>query len=580
MNESHVTRRDFLKTSAWATALFGAAPLWAMHLDEAMPMDYLSPVPTSAPIEWTTPADLAETDLAVLVLNRIAFGPRAGDVERVKAMGVDAYIEQQLNPEGLNDAAVEGMLKAFPSLTMDIPTLNRLYGVTALNVTPTNTTNGVDVAGAVRGFLGLFDPNAQAAPAQDMMPAANKMQSVLELMQATVLRQVYSERQLFEMMVDFWSNHFNIYILKNQCRILKTWDDREVIRKHALGKFRDLLFATSQSPAMLVFLDNVVNIKGVPQENYARELMELHTLGVDGGYTSDDVKEVARAFTGWSLVTPARAKVDFSYEDVGDFLFRKNQHDDGAKKILTLNLPAGGGVTDGEQVLEMLATHPKTAAHIASKLVKRFVDDNPPEALVGRVADTFMKTDGDIKAMLQTIFSSDEFRGSFGKKVKRPLEFVASSLRALDAQPTDVELQKVPLKSYDKGNKGKKKAADEPIARTLRALGQVPFMWQAPNGYPDAAGAWVNSNNLLTRWNFALGLTTNRVAEFDVALNSAAQASDAAGLVDEWSGKVLNRALPDADRAKLVSFVSADSSATRVENLVALLVASPHFQYR
>lgn len=586
MNEKSVTRRDFLKTSAWATALFAATPFWASDLDEPMPTDYLSPVPANAPTEWTTPADLADTDPAVLTLNRITFGPRAGDVERVRAMGVDAFIEQQLAPERIEDTAVDEMLKAFPSLTMEIPELAKYYELPFIGIQP--DAQGNDVVSAVQGFLGLFGDKTEAAPAMGTMEAGEmtpeaaetRVQSVLELVQATVLRQVFSERQLFEVMVDFWSNHFNIYALKKQCRILKTWDDRAVIRKHALGNFRDLLMATAKSPAMLIFLDNVSNVKGVPQENYAREMMELHTLGVEGGYTQEDVEQVARAFTGWSVLAPRKTVFDYEFDAAGAFLFRKNQHDDGAKTILGMTLPAGGGIRDGEQVLEMLAAHPKTAEHISSKLVRRFVDDNPPPALVARAAETFAKTDGDIRAVLNTILHSDEFKTSFGKKVKRPLEFVASALRALDATPTDVELKKIPLKGYDKRANEKTRAADEPLAKTLRTLGQVPFLWQAPNGYPDVAGAWVNSNNLLARWNFALALTMNRILEFDIAPVSSAQANSPEALVDEWSTRILQRALPDADRAKLVEYVRGDGSETRVENLVALLLASPHFQYR
>ncbi len=580
MSEPKITRRDFLKTSAWASALFAATPFWVNDLDQAMPMDYLSPVGINVPMEWTTPADLANTDPVVLTLNRIAFGPRAGDVERVRAMGVDAYIEQQLAPALIDDAAMNEMLRVFPSLTMEIPELVKYYAEPFMGTQP--ATQGNDVVSAVRGFLGLFENKTEMSPTMDAMPmnAENRMQSVLELVQATVLRQVYSERQLFEVMVDFWSNHFNIYALKNQCRILKTWDDRAVIRKHALGKFRDLLFATAHSPAMLVYLDNVSNVKGVPQENYARELMELHTLGVDGGYSHHDVEEVARAFTGWTVVAPRKSGFDFDYAEAGNFLFRKQQHDDGEKHILGAMILAGGGVRDGEDVLNMLAAHPKTAEFVSFKLVRRFVDDNPPASLVAGAADTFTKTDGDIRAVLSTILHSDEFTTSFGKKVKRPLEFIASSLRALDASLTDADLKKIPLKSYDKRANGKNRIADEPLAKTLRTLGQVPFLWQAPNGYPDVASAWVNTNNLLARWNFALALTTNRVAEFDVALDANAQNVSPDALVDEWSARVLQRALPDADRAKLIEYVRGDESEARVENLVALLIASPHFQYR
>ncbi|HZQ05052.1 MAG TPA: DUF1800 domain-containing protein [Anaerolineae bacterium] len=578
MSEQTITRRSFLKTSAWASALFAATPFWATDLDQPMPAEYLSPVPLKTPIEWTTPADFAATDPAVLALNRIAFGPRPGDVERVQAMGIEAYIEQQLAPESLDDIHVDEMLRVFPSLTMDIPALIQNYAVPFMKSANGKGKNRMTAGG---GLFGSPDDPTQMGGMP--MMADYRLQGVLELVQATLLRQVYSERQLFELMVDFWTNHFNIYILKNQCRVLKTWDDREVIRKHALGKFRDLLMASAKSPAMLIFLDNVNNVKGVPQENYARELMELHTVGVDGGYTQSDVQNVARAFTGWSVEAPRRSVLGPDYAEAGSFLFRPRQHDNDAKTVLGMNLPAGLGIRDGEQVLEMLAKHPKTAQHISSKLVQRFVDDVPPPALVARAADTFLKTDGDIRAVMSTILHSDEFKTSFGKKVKRPLEFIASSLRALDASPTDVDLKKVALKGA-LGSKlqTRKRQPDEPIARTLRALGQVPFLWPAPNGYPDAAAAWVNTNNLLTRWNFSLALTSGRVLEFDAELAPAAQGATPDALVNEWSEKILHRALPDADRAKLIEYVRGDNSPDngRVANLVALLLASPHFQYR
>ncbi|MBI4673560.1 MAG: DUF1800 domain-containing protein [Chloroflexi bacterium] len=577
MSDSNITRRNFLKTSAWASALFAATPFRATGLAEPMPAAYLSPLPVNIPLHWTVPAALADTDPVVLALNRLAFGPRPRDVERVRAMGVDAFIEQQLAPETIGDAAVEEMLRVFPSLNMDIPELFKYYALPFMQNAP-QPANNFDVGAAVRGFLGLFEPKTETNPTPQ--PAENRDQSVLELVQATVLRQVYSERQLFEVMVDFWSNHFNIYILKSQCRILKTWDDRAVIRKHALGKFRDLLYASAHSPAMLVYLDNVTNVKGVAQENYARELLELHTLGVDGGYTQSDVQNVARAFTGWSAVGPRDMGVDFAYAELGDFLFRKNQHDDGAKTVLGKTLAAGGGVRDGEQVLDLLAAHPKTAEYIAFKLVRRFVDDNPPASLVARAAEAFTQNDGEIRAVLDTILRSDEFKTSFGKKVKRPLEFTASALRALDATPTNAELKKVSLKNNPKTNPQKKRQPGESLARVLRALGQVPFLWQAPNGYPDVAGAWINSNNLLTRWNFALALTRNRVLEFEVALDATARNAAPDALVDTWGTRVLQRALPDADRAKLIAYAEQDHSAQRVENLVALLLASPHFQYR
>lgn len=572
MVEPAIKRRDFLKASAWASALFAAAPFWAGDLDETMPANYLPSAPADLPLEWTTPSDLASVDPAVLVLNRIAFGPRPREVKRIQRAGVDSYVESQLHPETIDDRAVDDLLSHFPTLGMSIPELVTHYPPPG--EATGRTGRGINLASALRGFVTLLSgPGGGGSVAID-----NRLLAVLELIEATLLRQVYSERQFLELMVDFWSNHFNIYILKSDCRLLKVWDDREVIRKHALGKFRDLLFATAHSPAMLIFLDNVSNQRGIPQENYARELMELHTLGVDGGFAQSDVAEVARCFTGWSVVLPRPKLLRTEYDAVGDFEFNAKRHDDGDKTVLGVKLPAHGGVRDGEQVLELLANHPKTAEHICEKLVRRFVDDQPPATLVTRAVETFTLSDGDIRAVMSTILHSDEFKTSFGRKVKRPLEFIAAALRAVDALPTDPALRESLLNGKPRASLPRRRPV-EPIARSLRTLGQVPFMWQAPNGYPDAAGAWVNTNNLLTRWNFALALTTNRLLECQLALdNSSATAPDE--LVDFWSQRILSRALPAADRTKLVQYVKGTRMVARSENLVALLLASPHFQYR
>lgn len=578
MTEPGMTRRDFFKTSAWASALL-AAPLWTHQLDESMPTDYLPAAFAGVSMDWSTPADLANTEPALVALHRAAYGPRPGDLERVRAMGVNAFIEEQLASETIDDSTVEQMLEVFPSLRMSIPELVKYYEAPFMTKMPPMATN--NAGGGAGGFSGMFDSDPQAmlknTPALD--PEASRSQSVLELVQAVILRQVYSERQLFEIMVDFWSDHFNIYALKGTCRILKVWDDREVIRKHAMGKFRDLLFASAKSPAMLVYLDNIDNVKGIPQENYARELLELHTLGVESGFTQKDVAETARAFTGWSMLTPRKAAKNVDYTDAGEFQFRKKQHDMGPKTVLGLNLKAGRGMEDGQEILERIAAHPKTAEHIAFKLARRFVADTPPPALVARAAETFKQTDGDIRAILKTILFSDEIKFSFGQKIKRPQEFIASSLRATQAAPTGAELRKVPLREY-KPIGSRKRGQDEPIARTLRTLGHVPFLWASPNGYPDVASAWINSNNLLTRWNFAFALATNRILEFDVQLEAFAHLDAPEELVVEWGKRALNRTLLEPDRAKLIEYVRGDTSETRIQNLVALLIASPHFQYR
>ena len=347
------------------------------------------------------------------------------------AIGWDAFLEQQLNPEQIDDAALDERLKQFPTLTISSAELFESYP-------------------------------------QKGKPGPRAI--IQELEAASLLRAIASERQLFEIMVDFWSNHLNIYIGKNQVKWLKTADDREVIRKHALGKFRELLLASAKSPAMLVYLDNAENVKPGARrgkkdsglnENYAREVMELHTVGADGGYTQDDVTTVARALTGWTIT---RRNADAA----GEFQFVPKLHDDDAKQIafLNLTLPAGGGLKDGEALLAALASHPNTAARIAHKLCVTFVADDPPQALVERAAKAYLDNDTDTRATLKAILTSEEFKASAGQKVKLPLRALVSSVRALGADVGDGD-QLLPLANW------------------LRDLGQAFFGWPAPNGYPQ-----------------------------------------------------------------------------------------------
>jgi uncharacterized protein (DUF1800 family) len=368
-------------------------------------------------------------------------------------------------------------------------------------------------------------------------------------------------------MVDFWSNHFNIFIGKETDKWMKTVDDREVIRANALGKFRDMLSASAKSPAMLEYLDNRVSVKGKPNENYAREIMELHTLGVDGGYTYADIQNVARAFTGWTLMPPRRPG-----DTAGEYLFNARQHDSDEKTVLGVTIPKGGDESDGLKVLELLANHPSTAKFVSKKLVRRFVSDNPPDALVQRVAATYQKTDGDIRQMMGVILHSDEFKNSYGQKVRRPLEFVAASMRALDV--------KVDAKS------------SEILRGVMVLLGQPLFQWATPDGYPDYAGAWINTNGLLARWNIALNLTQDggRGISADVKTpTSQAGLKTAAEVVDYWTARLLNRAMAPADRDKVIAYLSGGAAnftltdqilKTKLPGSVALVLASPDFQYR
>lgn len=527
-----LTRRDFLKDMAFAAAIAGL-PGWLTDLDEAPPMEMLSLNAGAYPWQWTPPSDLGQGNPIITTLNRIAFGPRPGDFERVQQIGVDAYIEEQLALENIDDSALDARLaQNYPTLKMSA--------------------------------VELFQKYPQPAPGTKPDPATTPQQVILELQEATVLRAIYSQRQLQEMLVDFWSNHFSMFIGKNQVKWLKTVDDREVIRKHAFGKFKDLLLASAQSPAMLEYLDNQLNVKGVANENYAREIMELHSLGVDGGYTQKDVAELARALTGWGYKTPRRLAGVLDFSGAGLFEFDPREHDNGAKRILGIDLPANGGINDGLKMIDVLAHHPSTARFIARKLVVRFVADTPPDALVQRAAEAFTKTDGDIRQVLSVILHSDEFKNSFAQKIKRPFELVVSALRAVDAQLEDARA----------------------IALALRAMGQGLFLLTTPDGYPDTGAAWINTSALLARWNYALLVGANRVprGKIDYAATLKNLKSRTVGDVVDYSiNYLLHRTIPEQDRQKLIEAFgkpAANFDLARAPELVALILASPHFQYR
>jgi uncharacterized protein (DUF1800 family) len=306
---------------------------------------------------------------------------------------------------------------------------------------------------------------------------------------------VYSNRQLDEVLTDFWFNHFNIYLDKGADRYLVTEYERDVIRPHVLGKFKDLLEATAKSPAMLFYLDNWQSVgpdapqargkKGGPRglnENYGRELLELHTLGVDGGYTQADVTEAARCFTGWTIVQPQRG---------GAFAFNQRVHDDGEKTFLGVKIAKGGGISDGEKVLDMVAHHAATARFIAKKLAMRFVADDPPASLVERMAETFRRTDGDLRAVMKTMLESKEFfsQGAYLGKLKSPLEVVASAVRAVTGE-VDYAF---------------------PLANQVAELGEPLYRKQEPTGYSNSSKEWLNSGGLLARMNFALQLADNKI---------------------------------------------------------------------
>jgi len=432
-------------------------------------------------------------------------------MERVKAMGVEAFIAQQLDPDSLDDTALRAKLGKLPTLAMATPVIIEQYSppkVVAVpspapspSANPTSTTQNSTVPKSMDSSAATAQAPAAStdkpATPKPIPPAKNPQMVVTELQRAALLRGVYSQRQLYEVMVSFWENHFSIFAYKDADRYLLTGFDREAVRPFALGRFRDLLGATAHSPAMLFYLDNwqssqprsypagngkPARTTGGVNENYARELMELHTLGVNGGYTQKDVQEVARCFTGWTIQKP---------NEQGLFLFRPGMHDDGEKMVLGHRIPAGGGIGDAERVLDILASHPSTARFIATKLARRFIADEPPASLIDRAADKFLKTDGSIRETLRVIINSPEFfsAAAYRAKVRTPFEFVVAALRALNASSE----------------------ADPALLDWIKRMGQPVFGRLTPDGFPDSADQWLASGSLLERFNFASALATNRI---------------------------------------------------------------------
>jgi uncharacterized protein (DUF1800 family) len=531
----------------------------------------------------------------VHVLNRIGFGPGPGDVEAVRQIGLAAHIDRQLHPERIADERLTERLAPFTTLQLSTRELADRFYIPAL----------MERQKRQREQRTSGEPPATAAP--EMAQAERGQRQVFaELAQQKVLRAVYSERQLEEVMVDFWFNHFNVFGGKGPTRMYLTEYERDVIRPHALGRFRDLLQATAKSPAMLFYLDNWQSVApegtqtsaggpgaigpgGRPQrpgragglngrrrpgvmvlpgprqrpgrpepgmqqpnqpaqnrrrdinENYARELMELHTLGVDGGYTQQDIREVARAFTGWTILNPRRG---------GEFRFEPRMHDDREKVVLGQRIKPGGGMKDGEAVLDMLARHPSTAQFVATKLARRFVADEPPPALVKRAAARFTETNGDIREVVRLIVTSPEFLtpAAYRVKVKTPLEFVASAVRA-----TGVNLPNA-----------------MPAVQALRELGMPPYMCEPPTGYADQAEAWVNTGALLNRMNFAIALTGGGSEGRGRARGAAATLSLTA---DALIRNILAGDLSEATRSTIARASSAPNAA-------ALVLGSPEFQRR
>ncbi len=525
---------------------------------------------------------LTSDEKILQALNRLTFGPRPGDIEAVKAMGLKKWVERQLHPEKIaENPLLETKLKTLDSLEMSGNELVRNYptpqmvrqmvngqlpfpadpdrrlmltklmakfeerqskgGEAAAAPAATNMQTLSELLGPqqLRAFrqgtpeqrlaaflalpkekqddaIGAMPPAlrqsllAKAAPElrRRIEMAGGPQQMVArDLSEGKLLRAVYSDRQLDEVLTDFWFNHFNVYLDKGADRYLVTEYERDVIRPHVLGKFEDLLKATAKSPAMLFYLDNWQSVgPNAPQgrgkkgarglnENYGRELLELHTLGVDGGYTQADVTEAARCFTGWTILQPQRG---------GEFVFNRRVHDEGEKTVLGVKIPAGGGISDGEKVLDIVAHHPATARFISRQLAMRFVADEPPASLVDRMAETFRKSDGDLRAVMRTMLESREFfsQGAYRTKLKSPLEVVASAVRSVNGE-VDYAF---------------------PLANQVAQLGQPLYRKQEPTGYANSSKEWLNSGGLLGRMNFAQQLADNKIAGVKVDTPGGAMA--------------------------------------------------------
>ena len=508
------------------------------------------------------------------VLDRLGYGARPGDIEQVRRTGVMSYIDRQLHPEKINDSALEARLAPLETINLSTAQIAREYFLPAEQARRQQ-----------KQAQAQTDPNDVSATKPQQTPAImNERRVVAELDAQKILRATYSERQFEQVLTDFWFNHFNVFAGKGAERIMLTEYERDTIRPHVLGSFRDLLGATAHSPAMLFYLDNWMStdpngphmtmsddmrrrnggrLFGVrrpgfppmpqrPQaqqnaqnkrptglnENYGRELMELHTLGVDGGYTQQDVIEVARCFTGWTIAQPRQG---------GGYRFDPRMHDDGEKHVLGHTIKAGGGEKDGEEVLDILANHPSTAKFISTKLARRFVGDDPPPALVDRAAKRFLDTRGDLREVVRTIVESPEFFAAeaYRAKVKSPFEFMVSALRA-----TGADIQ---------GPVG--------LIRALQQLGMPLYQVQPPTGYGDTAETWVNTGGLVNRMNFALALVQNKVQGVVIPLPSG----DVSAARERLVQTVLQGTASEATAATL-------QKAKDVTQLTALVLGAPEFQ--
>lgn len=567
-------------------ALVAAALTTACAAGRVVPSADDSRAGMSFPMASAADRELLPDEQILQVLNRLAFGARPGDVAAVRAMGVDRWIQRQLTPASIEEPGLDGLLGRYAALSSSRAELVQTYAAAqqARNQAQRAMTAAGDTSAVRR------DPRLAAAMADpDMARGQRLIQRALpELQVALLTRAIASERQLNEVMVNFWENHFSVFSGKGQQeRLFLIEYDRDVIRPNAMGKFRNLLGAVAHSPAMLFYLDNwqsqadsshptlsELQFAGRPRmraalnrrprrglnENYARELMELHTLGVDGGYTQKDVIEVARALTGWTI----------AMQQTGDFVFRPEVHDAGEKIILGKRFAAGRGEAEGEEVLDLLARHPATSRFITTKLARHFISDDPPASVVDRCAAAFTGSDGDIRSTVACIVTGPEFfsRAAYRAKVKTPFQVVTSAMRAIGGMPDETPR----------------------AAQAVAQLGQPIFGHQTPEGWPDRADAWMNTGAILSRINFGQtiasgrmpGVTFARVPEIE-QLRAASREAQVDGVVKLLFGGQVSadtRAVLLSGENPLAAKAERPGAAGGLSQVLGLALGAPEFQRR
>jgi len=514
-------------------------------------------------------AALTPQDSALHALNRLAYGPRPGDVPRVAAEGVMRWIDHQLSPDRIDDDRLAQRERRFDILRYDRGDLAALYTAAQRErrerkLAAGQTAQDSDSVGAQHAapLPRLPDP---------MMLRNRRLAS--EFADLAVVRATLSERQLYEVMVDFWTNHFNVYAAKGADRFLAPDYIEHTIRPRAMGKFEDLLIATARSPAMLFYLDNWESVapgtsppfplsarrrggqgvRPVPKginENYARELLELHTLGVDGGYTQHDVIDVARIFTGWSIERPQQG---------GDFEFHDWAHDREEKLVLGVQFEGGHDMDEGIRLLKLLANHPATMHHVSRKLCQRFVNDDPPDGCVDDAVAAWQRSSGDMREVLRAIFHGPDFwaAANVRAKVKTPLEFVVSAARAVAAEPD----------------------TSPRLAQVVARLGEPLYLHVAPDGYPEREAAWVNSGALLDRMNTAVALASGKLPGVTVGLDSIVSAGDADQLIGVVNEKILSGTMSENTKQVLRRDLAGIGDPAQARALaVGLAIGGPEFQ--